>query len=129
LGSSDGEFASAVNVFVVRQVESAEASLGEVSQEDVPSFAKVGLPHLVASLEVRGGIQPVFVVVFVGQTGAAQFSDLLNLCFVWFWPNFDVTLIAVKDDGRHEGQSGEVERHPNVNVMCGCCVFSGRPEQ
>ena len=55
LGSSDGEFASAVNVCVVRQVESAEASLGEVSQEDVPSFAKVSLPHFVAGLEVRGG--------------------------------------------------------------------------
>ncbi len=56
MGSSDGEFASAVNVLVVRQVESAEARFGEISQEDVPSFAKVGLPHLVAPLEVRGGI-------------------------------------------------------------------------
>ena len=56
LGSSDGEFASAVNVLVVRQVESAEACFGEISQEDVPSFAKVGLPHLVAPLEVRGGV-------------------------------------------------------------------------
>ena len=46
LGPSDGEFASAVNVLVVRQIESAEASLGEVSQEDVPSLAKVGLPIL-----------------------------------------------------------------------------------
>jgi hypothetical protein len=55
LGSSDGEFASAVNVLVVRQVESTEAGLGEVPQEDVPSLAKVGLPHLVAPLEVRGG--------------------------------------------------------------------------
>ena len=55
LGSSDGEFASAVNVLVVRQVESAEASLGEVRQEDVPSLAKVGLPHLVAGLQVRRG--------------------------------------------------------------------------
>ena len=45
LGPSDGEFASAVNVLVVRQIESAEASLGEVSQEDVPSLAKVGLPQ------------------------------------------------------------------------------------
>ena len=53
LGSSDGEFASAVNVLVVRQVESAEARFGEISQEDVLSFAKVGFPHLVASLEVR----------------------------------------------------------------------------
>ena len=50
LGSSDGEFAPAVNIGVVCQVESAEASLGEVSQEDVPSLAKVGLPHFVASL-------------------------------------------------------------------------------
>ena len=50
LGPSNGEFASAVNVLVVRQIESAEASLGEVSQEDIPSLAKVGLPHFVASL-------------------------------------------------------------------------------
>ena len=55
LGPSDGEFASAVNVLVVRQVESAEACFGEISQEDIPSFAKVGLPHLVAVLEVSGG--------------------------------------------------------------------------
>jgi hypothetical protein len=54
LGSSDREFALALNVFVVRQVESTEASLGEVSQEDIPPFAKVGLPHFVAGLEVRG---------------------------------------------------------------------------
>ncbi len=53
LGLSDGEFASALNVLVVRQVEGTEASLGEVSQEDIPPFAKVGLPHFVAGLEVR----------------------------------------------------------------------------
>ncbi len=46
--------ASAVNVCVVCQIESAEASLGEISQEDVPPLAKVGLPHLVACLEIRG---------------------------------------------------------------------------
>jgi hypothetical protein len=50
LGSSDREFASALNVLVVRQVKRPEAGLGEVSQEDVPSLAKVGLPHFVASL-------------------------------------------------------------------------------
>jgi hypothetical protein len=31
------------------------ASLGEICQEDIPSLAKVGLPHLVAGLEIRGG--------------------------------------------------------------------------
>jgi len=38
-------------------------------------------------------------------------------------------VITVEDDVGHECQSGEVERHPNVNVVCGCSVFSGRPEQ
>ena len=55
LGSSDGEFASAVNVGVVRQVESAEARLGEICQEDIPPFAKISFPHFVAGLEIRGG--------------------------------------------------------------------------
>ncbi len=55
LGSSDGEFASALNVLVVRQIKGAEASLGEVSQEDIPPFAKVSLPHLVEGLQVGGG--------------------------------------------------------------------------
>ncbi len=55
LGLLQREFASALNVLVVRQVKSAEAGLGEVSQEDIPSLAKVGLPHFVAPLEVRGG--------------------------------------------------------------------------
>ena len=48
---------SAVNVLVVRQVGSAKACFGEISPEEVPSFAKVGFPHLVASLEVRGGVR------------------------------------------------------------------------
>jgi len=38
-------------------------------------------------------------------------------------------VISVEDDGGHESESGEVEGHPDVNVMCRCCVFSGRPEQ
>ena len=54
-GVTSGTWRTRMNVLVVRQIESAEASLGEVSQEDVPSLAKVGLPHLVAPLEVRGG--------------------------------------------------------------------------
>ena len=59
-----------MNVLVVRQVESAEACFGEISPEDVPSFAKVGFPHLVASLEVRGGVRIrncVGPVYFEGQ--------------------------------------------------------------
>jgi hypothetical protein len=55
LGTSDGEFAPALNVLVVRQIKSTEAGLGEVSQEDIPPLAKLGLPHLVAGLQVRGG--------------------------------------------------------------------------
>jgi hypothetical protein len=54
LGSSDREFASALNVFVVRQVERTEESLGKVTQEDIPPFAKVGLLHFVGGLEVFG---------------------------------------------------------------------------
>jgi hypothetical protein len=69
------------------------------------------------------------VFVFVCQTRAAELSHFLDLCSAWFWPDFDVTVITVEDDVGHECQSGEVERHPNVNVVCGCSVFSGRPEQ
>ena len=54
LGSSDGEFASALNVGVVCQVESSEARFGEIRQEDIPSFAKVSFPHFVAGLKIRG---------------------------------------------------------------------------
>jgi hypothetical protein len=54
LGSSDREFASVLNVLVVRQIKSSEAGLGEVRKEDIPPLAKVGLPHLVAALEIRG---------------------------------------------------------------------------
>jgi hypothetical protein len=52
LGSSDGEFAPAMNVFVVRHIKGTEAGLDEVSQVDIPPLAKVGLPHLVAGLQV-----------------------------------------------------------------------------
>ena len=55
LCSSDRESASAVDVGIVCQVERSEARLGEVCQEDIPSFAKVGFPHFVAGLEVGGG--------------------------------------------------------------------------
>jgi hypothetical protein len=54
LSSSDGELAPALDVLGVREVEGAEARLGEVREEDVPSLAKVGLPNLVAGLQVRG---------------------------------------------------------------------------
>jgi len=27
-------------------------------------------------------------------------------------------VISVEDDGGHEGESGKVERHPDVYVMC-----------
>ncbi len=48
LGSSDGEFASALDVVGVREAEGAKKHLGEVRQEDIPPLPKVGLPHLVA---------------------------------------------------------------------------------
>jgi len=38
-------------------------------------------------------------------------------------------VITIEDDRGHESKPGEVEWHPDVNVMCGCGVFSGRPEQ
>ena len=44
-----------MDVCIVCQVESSEARLGEVRQEDIPPLAKVGLPHLVAGLEIGGG--------------------------------------------------------------------------
>ncbi len=55
-------------------------------------------------------------------------SHFFNLCSAWFRPNLDVTVITVENDGGHEGESGEVEGHPDVYVMCWCRVFSGRPE-
>ncbi len=50
LCSVDGELAQVLNVF-----GGAEVGLGQVHKEDIPSFAKIGLPHLVACLEVPGG--------------------------------------------------------------------------
>ena len=32
-------------------------------------------------------------------------------------------MITIKDEVRHECKSGEVERHPDVNVVRGCCEF------
>ncbi len=80
LGSSDGEFASALNVLVVRQVEGTEASLGEVHQEDIPPFAKVGFPHFVAGLEVRGREQLVRLRVSdCNHVGRTDFWSYRNI--------------------------------------------------
>jgi hypothetical protein len=80
LASSDGEFASALNVLVVCQVKSTEAGLGEISQEDIPSLAKIGLPHLVAGLQVSGGEKLVRLRVY----------DCNHVCCANFWSNQDV---------------------------------------
>jgi hypothetical protein len=69
------------------------------------------------------------VIVFVLKDRATELGNLFDLCSAWFGPNFDVAVITIKDDGRHESKSGEVKWHPDVNVVCGCGVFSGRPEQ
>ncbi len=53
LSPSNGEFAPALDVLGVRKVEGTKAGLGEVLEEDIPPLAKVGLPHLVARLQVR----------------------------------------------------------------------------
>jgi hypothetical protein len=69
------------------------------------------------------------VVIFVLKDRATELSHLFNLCSAWFGPNLDVAVITIEDDRGHESKPGEVEWHPDVNVMCGCGVFSGRPEQ
>jgi hypothetical protein len=55
LSPSDREFALALDVLGIHEVEGTEARFIEVRQEDVPSLAKVGLAHLVAGFQVRGG--------------------------------------------------------------------------
>ncbi len=45
LCSADGEFASSLDAPGIGEVQGAEAHLGEVSEEDIPSFAKISVPH------------------------------------------------------------------------------------
>jgi len=54
LSPADGELAAVLDVLGICKVQGSKAGLGQVCQEDIPPFAKVGLPHLVAGLEVRG---------------------------------------------------------------------------
>jgi hypothetical protein len=52
LGPADGELAAILDVLGICEVQGPEAGLGQVCQEDIPPFAKIGLPHLVACLKV-----------------------------------------------------------------------------
>jgi len=52
LSPADGELAAVLDVLGIHEVQGSEACLGQVCQEDIPPFAKVGLPHLVACLKV-----------------------------------------------------------------------------
>ncbi len=52
LSPADGELAAVLDVLGIHEVQGSEACLGKVCQEDIPPFAKVGLPHLVSRLKV-----------------------------------------------------------------------------
>jgi hypothetical protein len=47
----------------------------------------------------------VEVCQFVGQTGAADLSNLFYLHPEWFWPQFDVAVIFVENQCWRERQS------------------------
>ncbi len=55
LSPADGELAAILDVLGICKVQGSEAGLGQVCQEDIPPFAKIGLPHFVAHLKVGGG--------------------------------------------------------------------------
>jgi len=55
LGPADGELAPVLNVLGIGEVQGSEACFGQICQEDIPPFAKVGFPQFVACLQVRGG--------------------------------------------------------------------------
>ncbi len=80
LGSSNRELAPSMNVFVGRQVEGTKAGLGEVREEDIPSLAKVGLPHFVAGLEVRGEEKLLRLLV----------TNCNHVCGADFWSDGDI---------------------------------------
>ena len=46
LGSANGEFAPVLNVLGVGEVQGPEACFGQICQEDIPPFAKIGFPIL-----------------------------------------------------------------------------------
>ncbi len=52
LGIPDGDRPSALNVIGAGKVESLDACFGQIRLEDIPSVAKISLPHLDAVLEI-----------------------------------------------------------------------------
>jgi hypothetical protein len=42
---ADGEPASLLDALGIGEIQGTQAHLGEVHEEDIPPFAKVGLPH------------------------------------------------------------------------------------
>ncbi len=55
LSPADGELAAIWDVLGICEVQGSEVGLGQVCQEDIPPFAKISLPHLVACLKAEGG--------------------------------------------------------------------------
>jgi len=55
LSPADGELAAVLNVHGVCKIQGSEAGFGQVCQEDIPPFAKIGFPQFVASLKFGGG--------------------------------------------------------------------------
>ncbi len=55
LSPANGELAVVLNVLGICEIQGSESCLGQICQEDIPPFAKMSLPHFVASLKVGGG--------------------------------------------------------------------------
>ncbi len=54
LSPADGELPLVLNVLGVGKVQGSKSCLGQICQEDIPPFAKIGVPHLVACLQIGG---------------------------------------------------------------------------
>ncbi len=55
LSPANRELAAVLNVLGICKIQSSEAGFGQVCQEDIPPFAKVGFPQFVASLKLGEG--------------------------------------------------------------------------
>ncbi len=90
MSPADVELAAVQDVLGICEIQGPEAGLGQVCQEDIPSFAKIGLPHLVASLEVRGrdellrlGVTNCDHVVISNLRGDGNISGEVEMYWKW----------------------------------------------
>ncbi len=49
---ANGELAAVLKVFDVGKVQGSKAGFCPIREEDIPPFSKIGLPHLVAHLQI-----------------------------------------------------------------------------